>query len=166
MYWSLDTAGGFTQVNMSNIGDTFRANIPAQPLNTKVYYYIWANSISSRTSTKPITAPRGNIQFLVTNTAGITNLNNGVPEKFTLYQNYPNPFNPTTKIKFDIPKSSFVELKIYDISGREVSILVSQKLEAGTYKFDWNVPSSLSAGLLYKLLAGNYTNVRKLIFIK
>src|SRR4030095_8091581 len=75
MYWSIDTANGFTQVNMTNVGDTFRANIPAQPLNTRVYYYIWANSVSGRTVTKPLPAPRGNMQFLVTNNLGITQTN-------------------------------------------------------------------------------------------
>ncbi|HJY63653.1 MAG TPA: T9SS type A sorting domain-containing protein, partial [Ignavibacteria bacterium] len=167
MYWSLDTANGFTQVNMTNIGDTFRANIPAQPLGTKVYYYIWANSISGKTVTKPLTASRGNIQFIVTNTSGITNLHTGIPEKFSLYQNYPNPFNPSTSIKFNIPKVSNVNLTVYDIAGREIAVLFNQSLDAGTYKFEWNPPSNLSSGVyFYRLHSGNNYQVRKLILIK
>jgi len=167
MYWSLDTALGFTQVNMTNIGDTFRANIPAQPLNTKVYYYIWANSVSGRTVTKPLTASRGNIQFLVTNTSGITNLHTGIPDKFSLHQNYPNPFNPSTSIKFDIPKSSDIRMVIYDAAGREIAVLINQKLDAGSYKYIWNSPSHLSSGVYFcRIQAGNYYQVRKLLLIK
>ena len=133
MFWSVDTASGFTQVNMTNIADTFSANIPAQSLDTKVYYYISASSVSGRTVTKPLPAPRGNIQFLVTNISAITQTGSSIPNKFALYQNYPNPFNPVTKIKFDIPKASPVTLKIYDISGREVMTVTNAKLKAGTY---------------------------------
>jgi len=167
IYWSIDTATGFTQVNMTNIGDTFRANIPAQPLNTKVYYYISATSISARTVTKPLPAPRGNFQFLVTNINGITQTNNEIPSGFFLYQNYPNPFNPSTTIKFDIQKAGNVKLKVFDITGREVITLVNGKLEAGTYKFDWTVPSHLSSGTYFYRLSyeGGY-QVRKILFIK
>lgn len=167
MYWSTDTSSGFNQVNMSNIGDTFRANIPARPPGTKIYYYISASSISNRTVTKPLTAPRGNIQFSVINdTTGITQINNNIPNKFALYQNYPNPFNPSTKIKFDIPKSSLVTLRIYDITGREVSKAVGQQLNAGTYSYEWNA-SGLSSGVyFYKLRTEGYAEVKKMLLLK
>ena len=167
MYWSKDTALGFTQVNMTNIGDTFRANIPAQPLNTKIYYYIWANAVSGRTLSKPITAPGGNMQFLVTNTSGITNLHTGIPEKFSLHQNYPNPFNPSTSIIFDIPKSADIRMVIYDAAGMEIAVLVNRKLDAGSYKFVWNSTSHLSSGVYFcRMQAGNNYQVRKLLLIK
>jgi agmatine/peptidylarginine deiminase len=167
MYWSIDTANGFTQVNMSNTGDTFRANIPAQPLGTKVYYYIWANSNSGRTVTKPLPAPRGNFQFLVTNNLGLSQNNPGIPDKFNLYQNYPNPFNPATTIKIDIAKSSNMTLKVYDITGREAAVLLNTHLEAGSYRYEWKPPAGLASGVyFYRLQADDFIQVRKLILIK
>jgi agmatine deiminase len=166
MFWSKDTTQGFTQVNMTNIGDTFRANIPAQPLGTKLYYYISATSVSGRTVTKPLPAPRGNIQFLVTNTVGVIQTGNNTPSSFALYQNFPNPFNPVTKIKFDVPKSSFVNLKIYDISGREVLTITSAQLNSGSYSYEWNASGFASGIYFYKLETKDFTNVKKMILIK
>src|SRR4030095_14271749 len=166
MYWSTDTSNGFTQVNMSNIGDTFRANIPPQQLGTRVYYYIWANSISGRTVTKPLPAPRGNMQFLVTNATGIIQINTGIPGEFALHQNYPNPFNPSTRIQFDIPRSAFVSLRIYDISGREVLNITESQLNAGTYRYEWNA-SGLSSGVYFcRLSSENFTDVKKMLLLK
>lgn len=166
MYWSTDTAAGFTQVNMTNIGDTFRANIPARPLGTKIYYYIWANSNNGRTVTKPLPAPRGNFQFLVTNAVGINQTGSSVPGKFALHQNYPNPFNPVTKIKFDIAKASNVKLKIYDVSGREVLTVISAELNAGSYSYEWNAANYSSGIYFYKLEAGTFSAVKKMILVK
>ncbi len=164
--WSKDTSLGFTQVNMTNIGDTFRANIPAQPLGTKIYYYISATSVGGRTVTKPLPAPRGNIQFLVTNTVGITPTGSSIPNSFALYQNYPNPFNPVTKIKFDVPKSSFVTLKIYDVSGREVLTVTSAQINSGSYSYEWNASAYASGIYFYKLETKDFTSVKKMILIK
>jgi agmatine/peptidylarginine deiminase len=166
MYWSTDTANGFNQVNMTNIADTFRANIPAQQLGTKVYYYIWANSNSGRTVTKPLPSPSGNIQFMVTNTVGITQTGNNTPKRFTLYQNFPNPFNPVTKIKFDIPKQDNVSLKIYDITGREVLAVINAQMNAGSYSYEWDASKYSSGIYFYKLETKDFTAVKKMILIK
>ncbi|MBN8585211.1 MAG: agmatine deiminase family protein [Ignavibacteria bacterium] len=166
MYWSLDTASGFTQVNMTNIGDTFRANIPAQPLNTKVYYYISATSVSGKTVTKPLPAPRGNIQFTVTNVTGIEPVAAGIPDRFSLHQNYPNPFNPVTKIKFDIAKNTNVKLSIYDITGKEVLKITDAYMTAGSYSYQWNASGFASGIYFYRLDAGNYSEVKKMILVK
>lgn len=166
MYWSIDTSNGFTQVNMTNIGDTFRANIPAQNLNTRVYYYISATSVSGRTVTKPLPAPRGNIQFVVTNTVGVTQINNSTPKRFELHQNYPNPFNPVTRIKFAIPRQSFVTLKIYDITGREVLKVTEAEMNAGTYSYDWNASGFASGIYFYRLTGEGFTDTKKMMLIK
>jgi agmatine deiminase len=166
MFWSIDTAGGFAQVNMTNIGDTFRANIPAQPLNTKVYYYISATSVSGKTVTKPLPAPRGNIQFMVANLTGIEPVAAGIPNKFSLYQNYPNPFNPVTKIKFDIAKNSNVKLRIYDVTGREVLKITDAYMTAGSYSFQWNASQFASGIYFYRLDAGEYSEIKKMILVK
>jgi len=89
-----------------------------------------------------------------------------IPNDFLLNQNYPNPFNPSTTIEFTLPKSEFVELKVYNILGKKVSTLVSKKLNQGnhTYTFDG---SNLASGLyFYQLMAGEYREVKKMIVFK
>ncbi len=166
MFWTLDTTSGFTQVNMTNTGDTFRANIPPQVQGSKIYYYISAASVSGRTVTKPLPAPSGNFRFTVSSPIAITPISNNTPLKFVLMQNYPNPFNPSTKIKFDIAKSSNVTLKIYDASGREVLKVTDAYMNAGSYSFEWNASRFASGIYFYKLTAGEFTDVKKMILIK
>jgi len=92
--------------------------------------------------------------------------NTVMPLNYILKQNYPNPFNPSTTIQFNLPKSEFVELKIYNILGKKVSTLVSNKLNQGnhTYNFDG---SNLASGIYYyQLAAGDYRQVKKMILLK
>jgi hypothetical protein len=99
----------------------------------------------------------------------ITSVNdskNPMPYKFELAQNYPNPFNPSTFIKFSIPSESHVNLKIYDMLGREVRTLLNEEKAPGNYSVNF-VAGNLPSGVyLYKLTARNYTDVKKLILIK
>ncbi|MFZ1288901.1 MAG: YCF48-related protein, partial [Melioribacteraceae bacterium] len=84
-------------------------------------------------------------------------------DRFSLYQNYPNPFNPITNISYTIPKTEFVSLKVYDILGREISNLVSEKQSAGNYQIRFDA-SNLSSGIyLYRLQSGNFVDIKKLI---
>ncbi|MBN2571997.1 MAG: T9SS type A sorting domain-containing protein, partial [Ignavibacteriales bacterium] len=99
----------------------------------------------------------------ITNVEEITKT---VPEGFTLYQNYPNPFNPTTTISFSLSEDIFVSLKIFDILGREVETLLSDKFSAGTYSEQWNATNLPSGIYLYQINAGNFTETRKLVLIK
>lgn len=85
---------------------------------------------------------------------------------YKLYNNYPNPFNPSTRIKFDIPVKSNVRMIIYEITGREVAVLVNETLTAGTYYTDWNAGRNES-GVYYCLFeAGTYRETKKMILIK
>ena len=89
-----------------------------------------------------------------------------LPETFQLEQNYPNPFNPSTKIKFVIPQSSFVKLKVYDLLGRQITALVNEMKLPGEYQVEFN-GNSLSSGIyFYKLQAGNYSSTKKMILLK
>jgi len=92
--------------------------------------------------------------------------NNSIPDEFTLQQNYPNPFNPSTTITFDLPKSGFVSLIIYDVLGREVSILLNRKLTAGSYIGKWNAEEYNSGVYFYRLTAGDYVETRKMLLVK
>lgn len=98
--------------------------------------------------------------------AGITNGNSTIPNKFSLAQNYPNPFNPVTKINFDIPKSGLTTLKIYDILGNLIYTFVNENLQAGSYNYEFD-GSDLSSGIYYyRLASGDFTDVKKMTFIK
>jgi len=94
------------------------------------------------------------------------------PKEFKLHQNYPNPFNPTTTIMFQIPSSTFVELKVYDVTGKEIITLVNDFKSPGEYEviFDARVhghATNLSSGIyFYKLGAGDFIQVRKMMMIK
>jgi uncharacterized delta-60 repeat protein len=93
-------------------------------------------------------------------------VNTAVPLYYKLYQNYPNPFNPSTKIKFDIPAKEHVKLVVYDMLGRELSVLVNEILQAGTYETEWN-SGRISSGIYFvKLVSGSYMNNIKMILIK
>jgi N-acetylneuraminic acid mutarotase len=88
------------------------------------------------------------------------------PVTYSLSQNYPNPFNPTTTIKFTLPKSSRVELKVYDIAGKEVANLVNEQRVAGSYQVDFDA-SNLSSGVyFYRITAGEFTMTKKMLLIK
>src|SRR4030095_12487721 len=89
---------------------------------------------------------------------GIQPVSTEIPVQFSLSQNYPNPFNPVTNIKFQIPKSSFVKLAVYDLLGREVTTLVNGQLKPGTYKADWDAFNFPSGVYFYKLVVGENTN--------
>jgi hypothetical protein len=85
---------------------------------------------------------------------------------FSLSQNYPNPFNPNTTINYQIPHTSFISLKVYDILGKEVATLVNEEKQAGTYEVEFprrgEVTSPLPSDIyFYKLQAGNYSSVKK-----
>lgn len=88
------------------------------------------------------------------------------PEKFSLSQNYPNPFNPATNIKFDLPKSGFVKLTIYDALGREVTTLINSEMKAGSYNANWDASSYSSGIYFYKLETGDFVETKKMVLIK
>jgi photosystem II stability/assembly factor-like uncharacterized protein len=89
-----------------------------------------------------------------------------LPRGYTLAQNYPNPFNPTTTISFEIPSLSFVSLKVFDILGREVSTIVSEELQAGTYTRQWNAANMASGVYFYRLHAGTYSQTKQLLLLR
>jgi len=89
-----------------------------------------------------------------------------IPEGFTLSQNYPNPFNPTTTINYQLPTSSIVTLKVYDVIGREVAMVVNEVKEVGSYSVQFDA-SHLSSGIyFYTIKAGNFTATKKLTLMK
>ena len=110
---------------------------------------------------------------LKTTTGGVTfikNEQNEIANTYELYQNYPNPFNPVTKIKYKVPLSKggsgVVILQVYDILGKEIAVLVNQNQNAETYEVTFD-GSNLPSGIyFYKLVAGNYSAVKRMVLIK
>jgi hypothetical protein len=91
---------------------------------------------------------------------------NPISNSFYLYNNYPNPFNPTTKIKFQIPVSGFVSLKVYDILGNEIKTLISEEKPSGSFEVEF-IGENLSSGMyFYTLSAGGNTETKKMILLK
>ncbi len=124
-----------------------------QFINTQVGYCIGNNGLIAKT-----TNGGGAI--------GIVPISTNVPDKFSLYQNFPNPFNPVTNIKFKIKEKEIVKLTVYDVLGREITVLINEVLQAGTYKIDWDATKYPSGIYLYRLESGNFTETKKMIYIK
>ncbi len=118
---------------------------------------------------------------------GLTNstiISANVPKEFVLFQNYPNPFNPVTKIKFSIPSNvksetsnnnppftkggqgGFITLKIYDIIGREISTIINQQLQPGTYEVTFEGSKYSSGVYFYKIETEGFTDVKRMILLK
>jgi len=136
----------------------------ATGLTNMVKYFFWVKAVDRYCSQK--TSAFSMADSCVPGSVGISINNNEIPKSYKLYQNSPNPFNPTTEIKFDIPKASFVSLVIYDLLGREITTLVSQKKDAGQYQVIWNAKNYSSGVYIYKLTVGDYVDSKKLTLIK
>ena len=97
---------------------------------------------------------------------GVDPINNNTPDRFSLSQNYPNPFNPVTKIRYEIPKQSFVIMKVFDITGREVAELVGGIRGAGVYEVDFDGSALSSGTYFYRIQAGDFVQVKKMVLLK
>jgi predicted TIM-barrel fold metal-dependent hydrolase len=119
-------------------------------------------------STASSNGPRG----LTIDVSGLLALNGiGLPDVFALHANYPNPFNPVTNITYDIPEVAQVTLEIYNVSGQKVRTLAQGQHEPGRYRIQWNATNDygnpLSSGMyIYRIQAGDFVSVKKLIFMK
>ncbi|MCX6138797.1 MAG: T9SS type A sorting domain-containing protein [Ignavibacteriales bacterium] len=91
---------------------------------------------------------------------------NNAPNSFVLHQNYPNPFNPSTTIEYSIPQQSQVTVKIFDLLGREVAVLVNGRKESGRYSVQWNAAAMPSGIYFYRIEAAGYSATKKLILLK
>jgi len=89
-----------------------------------------------------------------------------VPTEFILLQNYPNPFNPTTKIRYSVPQSSNVIIKVFDILGNEIETLVNEEKQTGTYEISWYAANLPSGIYFYKIQSGSFVETKKMILIK
>ena len=101
-----------------------------------------------------------------TSPIGITLISTIIPKECKLYNNYPNPFNPSTRIRFDLPKTSEVSITVYDLLGRQVSTLLNMHLNAGTYETVWNSANVASGLYFYRIETGDFIETHKMLLVK
>ncbi|MFH0733623.1 MAG: T9SS type A sorting domain-containing protein [bacterium] len=133
--------------------------------NYKFYYRITATDLSlcPHTTSYPLSGFTGAIPIIV----GIDEQNDLTkPAEYVLDCNYPNPFNPSTTINFALSKNEFVTLKIYDVLGKEVAVLVNEELTSGNYSKNWDASGFSSGIYFYSLKAGSFVETRKMSLVK
>lgn len=109
----------------------------------------------------------GGVYIFTDSLVGIQGRKTSIPEKFELYQNFPNPFNPTTEIKFDLPFSSFVTIKICNLLGQEVAKLLNNEVKAaGSYSVTFDGSNYASGMYFYKIEAGAFAITKKMVLVK
>ena len=94
-----------------------------------------------------------------------------VPNEFSLFQNYPNPFNPSTQITFDVPKTGFITLRVYNLLGQDVQTIVSKSMIPGRYTVEWNgndmMNNSVASGVyFYELRGESFISRKKMLLIR
>jgi len=96
-----------------------------------------------------------------------------IPQQYSLYQNFPNPFNPSTKISYQIPQQEFVTIKVYDILGNEIAVLVNDEKPTGSYEVEFNASSLPSGVYFYRLQAvptgrqaGAFVESKKMVLLR
>lgn len=173
-YIAYSTNAGDAWVNMRLSDSSFAGNEPNSDVRFGDYIQLdaYQNKVIGVWADDRLGTPNQEVfAAVLTNIVSAGNISTKIPDEFKLYQNYPNPFNPSTKIKVDIPSiggSRLVplQIKIYDILGREVETLVNKNTEPGSYEFDWNA-SEISGGIYFCVLnAGNFTDTKKMILVK
>ena len=149
------------------------SNVKTQSLKvenlTSGTQYFWR--VQSKTAAGKTSIYSSVGSFIANKVTAVDKADSKVPTSFSLSQNYPNPFNPSTTISFGLPTESLVTLRIYDMMGREVKTLVNDNRKAGTYEMKWNGDNNsgqnVASGMyLYKVTAGNFVQVKKMLFIK
>lgn len=153
-------AGGTAGTDVANVVGSGPYTIPAGGEITIVFALIAGDNLADLQA-NAIAAKTKYMTLL-----SISNYNSNVPDKYSLSQNYPNPFNPSTIIKFGLTKSGFTSLKVYDLTGREVSNLVNTNLQAGSYEVNWNAAGLTSGVYFYKLETVGFAETKRMMLIK
>lgn len=163
-YWiDISTKDDFSTIlssyNNKLVDNVTTFNVTGLLPNTTYYFRVCASNSGG-------TSPYSNTIIIVTKVTGISDDLSAIPNTFELYQNYPNPFNPTTTIKYQIPENAFVALKVYDITGREISTIVNDFKSAGTYEVKFDSERLPSGIYISKIEAGKFIQIKKMILIK
>ncbi|MDF1610641.1 T9SS type A sorting domain-containing protein [Stygiobacter electus] len=141
-------------------GDNWVPNWPLPEITDMQYKN--SSLLNGGTDGKPI----GDPGWFTGGYTGISDEYSQLPSGFQLNQNYPNPFNPTTQISYSIPKSGIVNLRVYNIIGKEVAELINEYQNSGTYQITFNAQDLPSGVYFYQLKTGDYISSKKMLLIK
>jgi hypothetical protein len=141
------------------VPDSLRIRLGVLFVNNKYYWRVNASSAI-------LIGPWSVIWNFRISPTGEINFETRYPNNFKLYSNYPNPFNPTTNIKFNVAKLSDVKIVVYDVTGREVQLLVNESLNPGTYETSFDGSNYSSGVYFYKIMAGDFSETKKMLLIK
>lgn len=133
-----------------------------------IWYYAPPRCIdgSPRPNPAPSRSDIGACESPLGGPTGVAAGNNTIPTSFVLEQNYPNPFNPTTTISYQLPTQVHITLKVFDVLGCEVATLVDEGKQPGTCSVQWNASGIASGVYFYRLDAGSFTSVKKLLLLR
>ena len=146
--------------------------------NARIYNMIpvWevgTGDYTRQLNVQPYTVSRGGITELgpfavggFKDPAGVDDAAGQLPKEFALHQNYPNPFNPVTTIDFSLPRAAKVKVVVYDILGKEMERLISEKLDAGNHSLKWNAGAYATGIYFYKIMADGFVQTRKMVLLK
>jgi subtilisin-like proprotein convertase family protein len=126
----------------------------------------WILKIYDRKAPEQGTLKAWSLKLEYESPIGLVPISTEIPERFSLSQNYPNPFNPVTKIKFSITELSNVKLEVFDILGKEISVLVNDKFGPGVYEADFDASKLPSGVYFYRLKAGTFSETKKMVLLK
>jgi len=149
--------------------DTIATDIPQSQLD---YDWTIPNIATDSAQIRVVQDNASGTDYMSTSNNFIIDVSTGTGESvnyandFSLFPAYPNPFNPSTTIKYSLPKASFVTIKIYDVLGHEVETLVNAEKSAGNYKVKFNASKLTSGIYFYKMKAGIFLEVHKLLLLK
>jgi photosystem II stability/assembly factor-like uncharacterized protein len=187
-YYSYDNGNNWIDLNISGVGSRvnsigFYNDIIVIGTDTSGVFISsdfgnnWISSnegLSDKTVKSIVILPEGlllcgtekeGIYLADLNPMNVPNINN-TAMRYSIFQNYPNPFNPITKIKYSIPQTSNVVIKVYDILGNEIEILVNEEKQSGNYEITWYAENLPSGIYFYQLRAGEFVETKKMVLLK
>lgn len=147
--------------NKSSISAFLRVARPTDPVNN-----LWCDLRVNNTPTNRDPIDSLQVLYNIWLTTGLTPVSGEIPASPFLYQNYPNPFNPRTVIKFQVSESVPVKIIVYDILGRDLTVLVDETIAAGVYETIWDAAEFPSGVYYYKLTAGDFVDTKKMTVVK
>jgi parallel beta-helix repeat protein len=160
----VDTAGG--DYHLKNSSRCIGAGIDSLEIAGVWYYCPIIDLEGNPRPNPPGTMPDMGAYESPLSVSGIEDYLTQVPKAYSLEQNYPNPFNPSTKIRYTVPQPSNVIIKVFDILGNEIEVLVKEEKPVGTYEITWYAEKIPSGIYFYQLKADNYVETKKMILIK
>lgn len=158
---------------LNGVSDTVNVLLGGAAITNIGWHGTWSSLDSTKNGNYVVTVPAGSAAIVKINGSFVTSVlgKTYLPIEFTLHQNYPNPFNPSTMISYDLPESDNVMLKIYNLMGQEIKILVDGFQSVGNHKIVWNGDNNYgikaASGIyFYRLKVNNYYAIKKMILLK